>query len=118
MAAGADRLLETLVDVPVVIFVCGRIVYPPAMPMEEFVWSALYPATQNLLLAARSLGLAAPMTTFHLAAEPLVRELLGIPDDVKIAATIPVGWPAAPFGPVRRKLISEVMHTERWDSRG
>ena len=57
-------------------------------------WSALYPAAQNLILAARALGLGTTFTTLHRPAEPVVREVLGIPDDVKIAATIPIGWPA------------------------
>jgi hypothetical protein len=33
------------------------VAYPPKAPMEQFVWSALYPAAQNLIVAARSLGL-------------------------------------------------------------
>jgi nitroreductase len=116
MHAAADHLLDSLAEIPVVIFVCGRAVYPPAAPMDDFVWSALYPAVQNLRIAARAHGLAAPMTTAHVVAEPIVRELLGIPDDVKIVAMVPIGWPARPFGPVRRRPAAEVTHHERWDS--
>jgi nitroreductase len=56
--------------------------------MEQFVWSALYPATQNLLVAARSLGLGTTMTTFQMFAETQIRELLGIPQKVKLAAMV------------------------------
>jgi len=46
MLAGATHLAETLNEVPAIIFVCGPIAYPPNAPMEQFVWSALYPAAQ------------------------------------------------------------------------
>jgi nitroreductase len=56
-------------DVPAIIFVCGPVAYPPNAPMEQFVWSALYPAAQNLIVAARSLGLGTTFTTFHMFME-------------------------------------------------
>ena len=56
---GARNLARTLGEAPVIILVCGRNVYPPGDPDERFVWSALYPASQNLILAARALGRAA-----------------------------------------------------------
>jgi nitroreductase len=74
----------------------------------------VYPATQNLLVAARALGLGTTLTTFHMTAEAEVREVLGIPAEVQIGAMIPVGWPAVPFGPVRRKPVSAVIHRDRW----
>ena len=114
MQAGADHLIGSLDQVPVLIFVCGAPCYPPQAPMEQFVWSALYPATQNLLVAARSLGLGGTLTTFHLLAQAEIRKLLGIPDEVRIAAMVPLGWPERAFGPVRRKPVSEVLHWERW----
>src|SRR6202051_1348416 len=66
MIAGAMHLAETLNEVPAIIFVCGPVAYPPNAPMEQFVWSALYPAAQNLIVAAPSLGLCTNFTTFHL----------------------------------------------------
>jgi nitroreductase len=64
MLSGAVHLAETLNEVPAIIFVCGPVAYPPNAPMEQFVWSALYPAAQNLIVAARSLGLAQPSRPF------------------------------------------------------
>src|SRR5215470_20033800 len=97
MIAGAMHLAETLNEVPAIIFVCGPLCYPPNAPMEQFVWSALYPAAQNLLVAARSLGLGTTFTTFHMMAEPEIRELLSVPPEVKFAAMIPIGWPERGF---------------------
>lgn len=114
---GAAHLARTLGSAPLVLFVGGRPVYPPDRPSRAMVWSAVYPATQNLLVAARALGLGAAMTTLHMAAEPTIRAELHLPDDLVLAATIPLGWPAQPFGPVRRKPVREVLHFGRWSPR-
>jgi len=76
--------------------------------------ASIYPAIQNLLLAARSLGLAANMTTWHLMAEGEVKRALGIPRTVHTYALIPLGWPQGKFGPVRRKATAEMIHRDRW----
>jgi nitroreductase len=120
MLDGTARLIATLGEAPVLIFVCGGVVYPPGAPREQFTWSALYPAAQNILLAARALGLGTVFTTMHMTAEPTVREVLGIPDHIKIAAMIPVGWPEGNFGPVNRRPVEDFVHRNRWegDKRG
>ncbi len=76
--------------------------------------SSCYPGAQNLLLAARALGLAANLTVWHLFEEQNFKQALGVPKDVTIYALIPVGWPAGNFGPVRRHPVSEVLHWDRW----
>jgi nitroreductase len=114
MLDGTLHLLDTFAAAPVVVFVCGPVVYPAGRPDERFTWSALYPAAQNLLLAARALGLGTTFTTLHAVAEPTVRDMLAIPDEVRIACTIPMGWPAARFGPVQRRPVNEVIHRNRW----
>jgi len=111
---GAVNLAETLHQAPVIILVCGRNTYPPDDPNEMFVWSGLYPASQNLILAARALGLGTVFTTIHFLDEARVREVLAIPDDVYIGTVIPMGWPARKFGPVRRRDVAELVHYDRW----
>lgn len=120
MLDGTAALLDTLGAAPVIIFVAGPVIYPPAAPREQFTWSALYPAAQNILVAARALGLGTTFTTMHMTAEPTVREVLGIPDPIKIAAMIPIGWPDAKFGPVKRRPVEEFVHRNGWegDKRG
>jgi len=120
MLDGTARLIDTLDQAPVLIFVTGPVIYPPGAPREQFTWSALYPAAQNILLAARALGLGTTFTTMHMTAEPTVREVLQLPDHIKIAAMIPVGWPDAAFGPVNRRPVSDFVHRNRWagDLRG
>jgi len=76
--------------------------------------AGIYPAVQNLLLAARAHGLAACLTTWHLLVEGEVKEVIGIPKEVRTWAIIPIGWPLRRFGPVRRRPVDEVIHRERW----
>ena len=120
MLDGTARLIDTLDQAPAIIFVAGPVIYPPGAPREQFTWSALYPAAQNILLAARALGLGTTFTTLHQTAEPAIRQVLGIPDAVKIAATIPIGWPDASFGPVKRRPVEDFVHRNGWegDKRG
>ncbi len=120
MLDGTAALVAAFEKAPVVIFVCGGVIYPYAAPREQFTWSALYPAAQNILVAARALGLGTTLTTLHGVAEPVVRDVLGIPADIKIAATIPLGWPVAKFGPVNRRPVEDFVHHNGWeeDKRG
>ena len=76
--------------------------------------SSVYPAVQNLLLAARAYGLAGCMTTVHMAREAKLKAVLGIPDDVDTYAIVPLGYPRDPQGPLRRKPVSEVAYRDRW----
>jgi nitroreductase len=114
MIDGAMHLAETLNEVPAIIFVCGPVAYPPNAPMEQFVWSALYPAAQNLIVAARSLGLGTTFTTFQMFMESELRDLLGIPKEIKFGVMIPIGWPQNDFVKVKRKPISKVIHWDKW----
>jgi len=114
MYTGALHLLESFERVPVHVLLCGRANYPPQAPSRAMLSAALYPAGQNLIVAARALGLGTTFTTFHLAAEAVIRECLGLPDDVHPGVMVAVGWPARPFGPVRRKPVDDVLHWDRW----
>lgn len=111
---GAHNLGASLGRIPVVIFVCGRNVYPAGAPRETMMYSAMYAASQNLVVAARALGLGAAFTTLHHVNEPAFRGVLGIPDDVYIGTVIPLGYPDGPEGPVTRKPVDEVVHYDHW----
>jgi len=112
--AGAMNLLATLGEVPVLIFVCGQNNYPEQAPDPTFMYSAVYAAAQNMVVAARALGLGAAFTTIHRFAERDVRTILAIPDDRYVAVTMPLGWPARPFGPLTRRSVEDVLHHDRW----
>ena len=54
------------------------------------------------------------MTTNHLENEAAVREHFGIPDDVGIGATIPIGYPEGRYGPVSRGPLGDVIYRNHW----
>jgi nitroreductase len=85
---------------------------PRAGAMAEA--GSVYPGVQNLLLTARSLGLAAALTTWHLFFEDEFKKVLGIPRGVHTFALIPVGYPRGNFGPVRRRPAGDTIHWEGW----
>lgn len=111
MYQGAADLIRSLGQAPAIIFVCGRAHdYGPEFPAHSMVLSAVYTATQNLLLAARARGLGAAFTTLHLHAEEDIRSILGLPDGVSVEVTVPIGWPTTRFGTLRRRPVDEVLH--------
>jgi nitroreductase len=76
--------------------------------------SSIYPAVQNILLAARSHGLGATLTIWHLFNEKGFRSVLNVPKNHGVYALIPIGYPLGNFGPVRRRPTEEVIHWQRW----
>jgi nitroreductase len=75
--------------------------------------STAYPAVQNLLLAARALGLGAVLTTPHFFVPGEFEALLGLPRSTTLAAVVPVGYPKGRFGPVSRPAARAVIAWER-----
>lgn len=76
--------------------------------------STAYPAVQNLLLAARALGLGAVLTTPNFIRPGEFEAILGIPKTVTLAAIVPVGYPVGNFGPVKRPPASAVVSWDRY----
>lgn len=76
--------------------------------------ASIYPACQNLLLAARALGYGGVLTGWHRPVEAELRTLLSVPDEIEIAATIPLGKPQGRHGPVRRRPLTELVFADAW----
>lgn len=76
--------------------------------------SSIYPAVQNMLLAARALGLGATLTTLYLSFEKEAEAALGLPAGAHSYALLPIGYPMGRFGPVRRVALSDVVYEDRW----
>ena len=111
----AKHLVRNFGETPVMIFVCHHVVdYPPVYVEAGVGHSAVFMAAANLLVAARSYGLGAAFTFTHMLAGPPLRDVLGLPDGVAIAVTVPVGWPERPVGPVARRPHREVLHWDRF----
>lgn len=114
MYLGAEHLANHFAKVPAWILGAARKVYPPQAPEDMFMYSTIYPAGQNLIVAARAMNIGTCFTTFHRLAEPVIREACRIPDDVHLCLFVAVGYPERPFMPVKRRPVSEVLHWNRF----
>lgn len=123
MLEATDRLAEGIDEAPVFINCCldrsqlGVMVTPDLQTILEpsSAYGAVWAAVQNILLAARGLGLAALPTNLTRLLDHEVRPLLGMPEHVETVILIAVGHPVDPkYGPPRRRPMGEVAHEERW----
>ena len=112
MAAAMEHYVEHIDDVPVMILPCLVRHRPP----DPYEGASVYPAVQNLLLAARAIGLGGVFTIWHAAVEGELRRLLSIPDDVFVAGTVTLGHPVGRHGPVRRRPLGELVYEGGWGS--
>jgi nitroreductase len=109
-ADSMQHYVDHFEESPVVVLVClAR--YRSATPYEG---ASVYPACQNLLLAARGLGYGGALTMWHLGVEDELRRILGVPDDVALSACITLGRPMGRHGPVRRRPVGEITYDDRW----
>ncbi|MBW2400290.1 MAG: nitroreductase family protein [Deltaproteobacteria bacterium] len=100
-----------LAEVPVIIVLCGD---TQVLPLEQ-MGSSIFPAAQNILLAANALGLASLMSNLPLyAPNGTLAKVLGLPDHIVPLATLPIGYPASKLGKPRRKPITEVTSRDRF----
>ena len=108
------RSMQTYVDdferAPVLVLPC-LVRYRDPGPTEG---ASIYPACQNLLLAARALGYSGVLSMFHALVEADLASRLHVPDGVFIAATVTIGRPAGGHGPVRRRPLSELVFADEW----
>lgn len=103
-----EHLVHHLGEVPVVVAACGM------RGRHSTPGASLFPAVQNLLLAARGLGLGASIFNLPLAHRDELHALVGVPEEYEVACLVPLGYPLDRHGPVRRKPVARVAFSERW----
>ncbi|HZR80476.1 MAG TPA: nitroreductase family protein [Candidatus Binatia bacterium] len=106
-------------EIPVLVVAClrgGRAPFPIPLPAiaVSSTYGSIYPAVQNLLLAARAAGLGAALITLPLWSHFLARRALGLPWNVSPCAVVPLGWPRGRYGPTTRRPVGEVVHVDRY----
>jgi nitroreductase len=105
-------------EIPVFVVACLKGRYLPFVHLSTTSYfGSIYPAVQNLLLAARAVGLGAALTTIPLWNTFAVRKALGLPWSVTPCALIPLGWPLGHYGPTTRKPVHEVVSFDRFGNR-
>jgi nitroreductase len=102
-------LVDHVAEAPVIVAVCGQ------RGTHTTPGGSIFPAVQNLLLAARALGLGGSITNFARAHEADLRTMLGIPDAYEVYCLIPLGYPLDRHGPVRRRPVRQVVFLDRWE---
>ena len=77
------RLANEIGRAPVIVLVC-------ATSKGQGAMASVIPSVQNLLLAARALGIGGTITTLHQQVEERVHRLLGIPETAQVVYCIPL----------------------------
>jgi nitroreductase len=109
-------------DAPVVLVVCVDLSIVAAVDQEldrigVVPGASVYPFVWNVLLAARNEGYGGVLTTWAVAEEPKVKELLGIPAEYAVAALLPLGKPVRQLTKLKRKPVAEIATRERFDGK-
>lgn len=101
----AARLADEIADAPCIVL---------AFSVRRGQASSVLPAVQNLMLAARALGIGSVPTTLHPQVMERVYALLGVPAEAEFHLCIPLGYPRGRFGPTQRRPVGEVTFLDRW----
>jgi nitroreductase len=110
-------------EVPVLVVCClsvgyGRIPFFPNPPiLSSSHYGSIYPSVQNLLLAARAVGLGASLVTLPLWSVTAARRYLGMPLSVEPCCIVTLGWPRGRYGRKGRKPVDEVLHFDGYGKR-
>jgi nitroreductase len=113
--------VQHFTELPVLVVACLRGSRVPLVPMPPLAvssyYGSIYPSVQNLLLAARAMGLGASLITLPLWSTTVARHALGLPLSVHPCAVVPLGWPRGRYGPTTRKPVGEVTHLDHYGNR-
>jgi nitroreductase len=114
--------VDHFAEIPVLVVAClrlsareGRV---PFVPMPHAATSgyfgSIYPSVQNLLLAARAMGLGACLITLPLWSVTSARRILNLPLSVTPCCIVPLGWPRGRYGPTTRRPVHQVTHLDSY----
>ncbi|HEX5165391.1 MAG TPA: nitroreductase family protein [Thermomicrobiales bacterium] len=105
VSRGAAKLADEMADAPCIVL---------ALTERKGQASSVLPGVQNLMLAARALGIGSVPTTLHPQVMDRVYELLRIPASAELHLCIPLGYPRGGFGPTRRRPTAETTYLNHW----
>jgi nitroreductase len=125
VACAVQWQVDHFTEIPVLVVACLRLAARegrvPYIPMPQAVASgyfgSIYPSVQNLLLAARAMGLGASLITLPLWSVTSARRILNLPLSVTPCCVVPLGWPRGRYGPTTRKPVEQVTHLDTYGNR-
>ncbi|MGY9074379.1 MAG: nitroreductase family protein [Acidimicrobiales bacterium] len=103
----ASVLASEMVSAPVVVL--GYT--PPGVPGGAL---SVLPGIQNMMLAARSVGIGSVLTTLHPQVMDRVNELVGAPVGAEFHCCVPLGYPRGGFGTTQRRPTNETTYWNTW----
>lgn len=113
--------VEHLDEAPAIIVPCLTVPSPDDAKVASGLFGSVFPAIQNLLLAARSKGLGGVLITLGSDYSPVpvednsvIGEVLNLPENVKAVALIPIGYPQGNWGRPWRQPWQDCTHWDRW----
>jgi nitroreductase len=120
--AASDHLARNLAAAPVLVLVLVPRISMAVSDDEGVmdvgpVHASVYPAVQNLVLAARAHGLGTVLTTVYRVYEDEVREVCGIPDRYDVGALLPLGHPTGRWGVAPRRSAESITSWDRFGTR-
>ena len=107
VSRSAAQLADEMKDAPAIVL---------ALSVDPGQASSVVPSVQNLMLAARALGIGSVPTTLHPQVTDRVRDLLRIPPDAEVHLCIPLGYPRGNFGPTSRRPTTETTYFNKWNN--
>jgi nitroreductase len=115
----SPALLDRYRKAPVLLVICVDLSMVASMDQHldrvgVISGASIYPFAWNILLAARAEGLGGTLTTFPVACEPEVQQLLGIPAHFAVAAVMPLGRPLRQLTRLKRRSVAEFAFRERF----
>ena len=117
--------VDHFTEIPVLVVACLRLgaregrcrSYGCPMRWSPAYYGSIYPSVQNLLLAARAMGLGACLITLPLWSLTSARRILDLPHSVTPCCIVPLGWPRGRYGPTTRKPVEQVTHLDAYGNR-
>ena len=111
--------VEHFEEIPVLVVCClrggARVPFVPSPPFAASShYGSVYPSVQNLLLAARSVGLGGALITMPLWSNTVARRILKLPLSVEPCCIVTLGWPKGHYGRKPRKAIGTVAHLDQY----
>ena len=110
MLQAMQHYVDDFEKIPVLVLAC----FVRYRPLQHMEGASIFPACQNLALAARALGYGTCFSGWHRPVETELRELLEIPESVELSLTITLGRPRGNHGPVRRRPVGELVFEDSW----
>lgn len=110
--------VDNFEDIPVLVVCCMTATrHGPSPVVAASSYGSIFPAVQNLLLAARAAGLGANLVTMPLTINFSARRALGLPWKITPVCIVPLGWPTGKYGPTTRRPVGEITSVDQYGNR-